>query len=127
MFYNVQSIGRVVFFPGIRIFFYAYDGWDVNLGDVFFYHPAHAELGRQGADRFFDAPDPFSWQVIRAAVGVEQRDDFIFQSIVQAFGIGSILNVGVRILGVIANGPSIITVITFSPPSIQDGEIEYTV
>ena len=103
----------------------AFDGGQVELVRVFFYHSAHREGRPQGAHALFDGSNPIARQTIGRLLSIVQRNNLVLKNVIQAGCIGSILLSFTREFNFRTYRPTVFAVIAFTPPAIQNREIEH--
>src|SRR5690606_13163125 len=85
------------------------------------------KLRRYGSDCFLDPFNPIPWQTISRALCIVKRYNFVLECLVETESVGFVLKVLVVVVSIVTNCPAIFTIVTFCPPTIQDGQIECSV
>src|SRR5438874_422876 len=93
---------------------------------VFLDHAMSIENGRDAADRFAHQLEPGEGK-FAVGLGVIKRDDLILEQLIKAAGIHFVLELDSAIFDLGADGPPVVSIITFAPPAIQNAEIETAV
>src|SRR5207247_5295050 len=86
-------------------------------------HAMSIENGRDTADRFAHELEPGEGKF---AVGfsVIKRDDLVLEQLIKAAGIDFVLELDSAIFDLGADGPAVVSIITFPPPAIEHDEIQ---
>src|SRR5438046_2840762 len=93
---------------------------------VFLDHAMSIEDGRDAADRFAHELEPGEGK-FAVGLGVIKRDDLVLEQLIKAAGIHFVLELDSAIFDLGADGPPVVSIITFAPPAIQNAEIETAV
>src|SRR5207248_8379245 len=90
---------------------------------VFLDHAMSIEDGGDAADRFAHELEPGEGK-FAVGLGVIKRDDLILEQLIKAAGIHFVLELDSAIFDLGADGPAVVSIIAFAPPTIEHTEVE---
>src|SRR5436190_16096973 len=90
---------------------------------IFLDHAMSIENGRDAADRFAHQLEP-GQRKFAVGLGVIKRDDLVFEQLIKAAGIHFVLELDSAIFDLGADGPAVVPIIAFAPPTIEHTEVE---
>ena len=116
-FHLLSSPGGAAAFS--REFRVSFRGGNVEALGVFFHHAMGVENRCDAADRFAHQLQPGKGKF---AVGfcVVERNDLVFEQLIETAGIDLALEFNRAILDLRPDGPSLVAVVAFAPPAIED-------
>src|SRR5438046_9355042 len=81
------------------------------------------ENRRDAADRFAHELEPGEGK-FAVGLGVIKRDDLVFEQLIKAAGIDFVLELDSAIFDLGADGPPVVSIITFPPPPSENAEFK---
>src|SRR5204863_6033766 len=90
---------------------------------IFLDHAMSIENGRDAADRFAHQLKPGEGK-FAVRLGVIKRDDLVLEQLIKAAGIHFVLKLDGAVFNFRADGPAVVPIIAFAPPTIEHTKVE---
>src|SRR5690606_36434298 len=97
--------------------------WQIAVAYVVDHHAIGTESGRQGGDRLDHHRNPLLGQSVDVAI-IKARNDLFDKHTEEIIGIALVGNIVVHMLGTVANGKAIASVVSLGPPAIENRTVQ---
>src|SRR3954466_8334340 len=123
-YFNLQPSPFSLF--SLRLWLLPLHDWPVHFFGVLLDHSTCTEAWPHAEHRLPDDVEPAARDPFRIAI-VKDRDDFVFEQLIQRFSVGRVNGIVVGRIGAAIDQPSIPARVAFSPPPIADADLRYPV